>query len=194
MVNLRFPRQYFDDETGLHYNHFRYYDASTGRYITSDPIGFAGGLNTYGYVGGNPINFTDPTGQYANVIAGIGIRVIGGRAAGVAIGAGLRGVLGKKAGRIATCLLIGSCSGILGIIDDVGEAANDDDFEECPTDSDDMDCDEWVKLLNMEFAQISVFKRAGGDTRMAELQHNRSVDILCNDPECGYLCSKVSRF
>ncbi len=61
-VNLRFPGQYYDAETNLHYNHFRYYDPELGRYITSDPIGIIGGMNTYGYVNQNPIIGVDING------------------------------------------------------------------------------------------------------------------------------------
>lgn len=60
--NLRLPGQYFDKETNLHYNGARDYDPAIGRYIQSDPIGLAAGLNTYGYVGGNPLRYSDPTG------------------------------------------------------------------------------------------------------------------------------------
>ncbi|WP_255251326.1 RHS repeat-associated core domain-containing protein, partial [Pseudomonas indica] len=61
-IPLRFPGQLYDAHSALHYNYFRDYDPETGRYVESDPIGLRGGLNTYGYVYGNPLRFIDPFG------------------------------------------------------------------------------------------------------------------------------------
>ncbi|QNA87722.1 RHS repeat protein [Massilia sp. Dwa41.01b] len=61
-MNLRMPGQYFDKNTNLFYNYYRDYDPQTGRYVESDPIGLRGGINTYGYVGGNPVSRIDPLG------------------------------------------------------------------------------------------------------------------------------------
>ena len=55
--------QYHDRESGYYYNVLRYYDPLTGRYITSDPIGLEGGLNSYLYAGSNPLLYTDPDGR-----------------------------------------------------------------------------------------------------------------------------------
>jgi len=62
---LRLPGQYFDKETNTHYNMRRDYDPAIGRYIQSDPIGLRGGLNTYLYVGGDPLRHIDPLGLRA---------------------------------------------------------------------------------------------------------------------------------
>ncbi|MCZ9158953.1 RHS element core protein [Escherichia albertii] len=64
----RLPGQQYDDESGLCYNRHRYYDPLQGRYITQDPIGLDGGLNTYSYPL-NPINEIDPLGLKVIVVA-----------------------------------------------------------------------------------------------------------------------------
>lgn len=62
VLALRFPGQRHDAVSGLAYNYFRDYNAATGRFVQSDPIGLNGGVSTYGYVNGAPLNWSDPTG------------------------------------------------------------------------------------------------------------------------------------
>lgn len=78
---LRFPGQYYDAETGMHYNYHRDYDPAIGRYVQSDPIGLRGGLNLYAYSDGAPIAYADAFGlaTYAckrplHTLGGVGLR------------------------------------------------------------------------------------------------------------------------
>ncbi len=87
---FRFPGQYYDQETGLHYNYFRYYDPTTGRYVTPDPIGLEGGTNLWPYVANNPGNYIDPSGLW-----GFGAIVSGSAEGGIVVaGAGATGSAG----------------------------------------------------------------------------------------------------
>lgn len=104
VYNLRFPGQYFDSETGLTHNFFRDYDTSTGRYVQSDQVGLAGGLNTYAYVYGNPLALSDPRGEcpwcVGFVIGAISGAIAGGETGGwkgALIGAGVGAAVGALA-------------------------------------------------------------------------------------------------
>ncbi|MFC4159052.1 RHS repeat-associated core domain-containing protein [Chitinimonas lacunae] len=66
---LRFQGQYYDNETGLHYNWFRYYDPCTGRFVSQDPIGLSGGENSYQYAP-SPTNWIDPYGLARSPFSG----------------------------------------------------------------------------------------------------------------------------
>ncbi len=66
IVNLRNPGQYADQETGLFYNMARYYNPQAGRYISSDPTGLGGGLNTYAYADSSPLGVSDELGLSGN--------------------------------------------------------------------------------------------------------------------------------
>ncbi|WP_256671977.1 RHS repeat domain-containing protein, partial [Pseudomonas sp. SG-MS2] len=76
--NLRFQGQYFDYDTGLHYNTLRYYDPEVGKFLTQDPIGLYGGWNLYEYTA-NPFTWVDPLGLCADTVKwGNHLRSIGG--------------------------------------------------------------------------------------------------------------------
>jgi RHS repeat-associated protein len=80
MFNLRYPGQYFDQESGLHYNWHRSLDSKTGRYTQTDPIDLRGGWNRFSYVGQNPLSLSDPSGLVSLVgqVGGSFVPVIGG--------------------------------------------------------------------------------------------------------------------
>jgi RHS repeat-associated protein len=73
-TNLRFPGQYYDTDTSLHYNYFRYFEAKAGRYISPDPIGLDEYKNAYNYSLANPINTYDPNGLWPTSIHNLIIR------------------------------------------------------------------------------------------------------------------------
>lgn len=98
--NLRYPGQYWDAETGLHYNDRRYYDPDVGRYTARDPIGFEGGINLYAYAGASPNRFVDPTGELGFLVP-VGAAIA--RAAGSA-------AVRWAARRYAACMT--SCVGV----------------------------------------------------------------------------------
>ncbi|WP_344761414.1 RHS repeat-associated core domain-containing protein, partial [Actimicrobium antarcticum] len=70
-LNLRGSNQYYDAESGLHYNHHRYLDVRSGRYLSADPSGLSGGLNLYAFADNNPVANVDPLGLQAKPVVDV---------------------------------------------------------------------------------------------------------------------------
>jgi len=130
-----FPGQYYDQETGLHYNYFRYYDPSTGRYLTADPIGQLAGPNLYSYVGNNPLFWIDPYGLAPSWV--------GPTSAFLGAGAGFLALRGHVPGALA----LAAAAGILQIwdlttpveqIEDIRESENLKEIEKSLEDIQDL--------------------------------------------------------
>jgi RHS repeat-associated protein len=140
VFNLRFPGQYYDGETGLHYNNARDYDPETGRYLQTDPQWLGGGINLYGYAAGNPVSLVDPSGRIPLVAIPVAIGAITGglsayagvmtanpnagwreQLAAVAVGAAVGGVGGLAGSGVLAGVIAGGLGG--GVGDFAGQAA-----------------------------------------------------------------------
>jgi RHS repeat-associated protein len=133
-VNLRFPGQYFDEESNLSYNYFRSYSASQGRYSQPDPIGLAGGSNRFAYVSNSPLIAFDPEGLAA---------------AGAAIGGQIGGAIGGRLGPFG--FAIGRPLGAA-----IGSAIEDMCIPESPCEKKRREIEEWIVAMEKKYLEMQL--------------------------------------
>lgn len=165
-LNIRFPGQYYDEETALHYNWHRYYDPQVGRYIQPDSIGLADGPSLYGYAHQNPINKYDPNGQNS-------LAINGGRLLLVPVpGARIVGGVLLVAGGILAYNELGQQSDVNTPVYNSDECGEEDGFESCE--------EEWNQALNICFEQMKgPNKRLTGNTSKAQECARGLVSMRC---------------
>jgi hypothetical protein len=147
----------------------RDYDSSTGRYIESDPIGLRGGINTYAYVGSMPTMRVDPLGLQTPALCLNPANVETCAAAGEMTEAQAQAI--QRA--VQTAKALAAISSALSCHKDV-------------------DCEEWLELLNLDYARLVFIESKGGNVEKEKLEHDRMVDTFCN--HCASECSRADRF
>ena len=183
---LRLPGQYFDKETNLHYNYFRNYDPSIGRYGESDLIGLLGGLNTYAYGRSDPLRRTDPTGLFD----GSGMGLVAAVPAVVLAAAAAPVVVSVVTLAAAGGLVAGTVVSIIG-----SPAANDPNNPDCdPNANPDWDdyCIEWRDALILRRFHITLQEAHGLDVRVAKRIFNKERARFCR--ACTPWCDQVRPF
>ena len=127
VLNLRFPGQYFDAETGTSYNYFRNYEPATGRYVQSDSIGLMGGMSTFGYASNNPLIYNDSKGlddtqcMFSPAACGMQSALPGGQLPSSTDYTGVGAETGIAVGAVGGALVVANIVGFPEV--EVGEAA-----------------------------------------------------------------------
>jgi RHS repeat-associated protein len=200
VINLRFAGQYFDAESGLHQNWHRTYDPSLGRYISSDPIGLDGGLNTYGYVGQSPLVLVDPNGLCPVCIGALAFLGEAGTTTTAVIGTATIGAAAYGIASTQNALNEMSQSSVWGDgMTDHPSHADENDALAIPLSA---TCEELAWAINVLQAAIEWRKedirRYGGNNARAP-GHRQRINILQNELDklsrefnlrCGKQCSK----